>query len=1712
MKKILFILLLLTASHVEAQIFGNEWINYSQQYYRLKVVNSGIHRINQEALVASGIPVSTFSSENVQLFGREKEIPLYINDGGDSSLDPGDYILFYAKGNDGWIDSLLYLDPNTIANPAYSLYNDTINYFFTWNNSTSNLRYSAETDVNFAAYPITTPYINYLVEKNHNSQYQDGVKNSLVSGSFYTAGKGWSANRVNGAAGYTASLSLNTPSPYTGAGAPDAKFHGLSVSASDAAATGTGNHHTQWTIGSSQTILLDSIYWGYKQIDCNALVSTSLLTNGNTPIQWKIIGDQGAATDFQAYNYYSIEYPRSPNFGGSTQLDFKIINDAQGKIHLSATNVGAGTRILLIDGATPRIVPFVDNAGSVSALIPNSPDGSEQMVHFQTLETAIPVNELLPVNGSGSFVDYLSNPNGIDSLLLIVYHSSLQTATNNYSIYRQSPAGGGHNVLMANAEDLYWQFGGGIEKHILGIKRFVHFIHSYSTVKPIGLFLIGKGIREADYNSLTSDGPGTRKDPSRFVQSLVPSFGHPSSDVGITAGLDPLTRWVPLVPTGRISARTNQELQDYLNKVISFEAEQDPYDIYDSPNKDWQKQVIHFAGGSDIQQQNQFQLYMNTLRTKIEGNQFAGNVTNVFNTSSDPLNPTTLNDVTNRISEGVSIMSYFGHASPTSSGFEINLDEPANWGNTGKYPLMLVNSCYNGNIFQLGNSKSEEFVQIADLGAIGYIASVSVGVDVYLNVYSQKFYEHLSTLSYGDNLGSLMKRTIEDLEAQFSVNNLYMETTCSQMVLNGDPMLRVNPHERPEIELLPEYVTFSPTDFDLSVDSITMSVMMKNLGRSITDTFYLEVTRSFPGSTVDSVYTFLVDGLDYSKTVTFKMPLQANIAVGINQFTVRADLPSFIDEQYDEVGNNQIVRNLIIDIDGIVPVIPYEFAVVPNDSVTVKASTINPVADFNTYRFEIDTTDLFDSPEHRYAVVSGLGGVKEVNPSDWINANTNASDPLICVDSMVYFWRVAVDSVVPQWRESSFQYITNREGWGQDHFFQFKKNTFNAVIYDRPTRTRQFGPFIKDITCYNMTYGTPYLRYEIDAEMQEYGRCTTTPSIHVAVIDPVSLTPWETNCNGQNTQNSFLNANDNCACRPRPERYFIFRQTSTAQLQAFKDFIENDVPDGHYLLIYTPISTEFDDWDILLPSVYDVFTNLGSDSIQPGHSNEPFIFFCKKGDASTVQEVFSNGLTDFSLSANMTGADYLGTETSTLIGPAANWGNVYWKQDPQEAAPNDSTVLRIRGYDITGGLQMTIDTLFTANDSIMNLNNLIDAQLLPYIKLEAYYVDSITNTPAQIGRWHVLYQPLPEAAIDGTTAYTWSLPTDTLDEGQTVDFAVDIRNIFTIDMDSLLVSYWVEDANQIRHDISYPRQDSLRVGETLRDTVTIPTVGLEGLNSLWVEVNPYINGSLYITDQPEQLHFNNILQIPFFVRPDDRNPILDVTFDGQHILNGDIVDPYSEILITLKDDNEFLIMDNVADTALFGVYLTDPSGNQRKIPFIDGAGTTIMQWIPAEPQYKRFKIIWPAEFDQNGTYTLFVQGTDRSGNLSGDLEYRVSFEVIHESTITHMMNYPNPFSTSTRFVFTLTGSEKPDDIIIQIMTVSGRVVREITEDELGPIRIGRNITEYAWDGTDEFGDPLANGVYLYTVKARINGESIEHRESGADQYFKKSFGKMYLMR
>jgi hypothetical protein len=238
---------------------------------------------------------------------------------------------------------------------------------------------------------------------------------------------------------------------------------------------------------------------------------------------------------------------------------------------------------------------------------------------------------------------------------------------------------------------------------------------------------------------------------------------------------------------------------------------------------------------------------------------------------------------------------------------------------------------------------------------------------------------------------------------------------------------------------------------------------------------------------------------------------------------------------------------------------------------------------------------------------------------------------------------------------------------------------------------------------------------------------------------------------------------------------------------------------------------------------------------------------------------------------------------------------------------------------------------------------------------------------------------------------------------------------------------------------------------------------------------------------------------------DVTNPLLDVTFDGVRILNGDIISAKPSILISLKDENKFLALN---DTSAYTITLQRPGQTTgERIYFAQG-----LEFTPGSLPKNSATILYRPVFTEDGRYTLSVQAKDRSNNSSGATEYKIRFEVNTKPSVTNVLNYPNPFSSSTRFVFTLTGSEVPEVFTIQIMTITGKIVREITRAELGFMHIGRNISEYAWDGKDAFGDQLANGVYLYRVRTKLNGENIEKSAGPADKYFSRDIGKMVLMR
>jgi hypothetical protein len=73
-KKIILLLslLFLNSFQNKAQTFGNEWINYSQNYYKFPILSKGMYKISYSTLQNAGIPISSLNPNQLQIFGKRK--------------------------------------------------------------------------------------------------------------------------------------------------------------------------------------------------------------------------------------------------------------------------------------------------------------------------------------------------------------------------------------------------------------------------------------------------------------------------------------------------------------------------------------------------------------------------------------------------------------------------------------------------------------------------------------------------------------------------------------------------------------------------------------------------------------------------------------------------------------------------------------------------------------------------------------------------------------------------------------------------------------------------------------------------------------------------------------------------------------------------------------------------------------------------------------------------------------------------------------------------------------------------------------------------------------------------------------------------------------------------------------------------------------------------------------------------------------------------------------------------------------------------------------------------------------------------------------------------------------------------------------------------------------------------------------------------------
>ncbi len=1673
---VLGMLLWANAESIFAQPYGNEWINYNQQYFKIKTAQDGIFRVSYADLQSVGFPVDNVDPRRIQLFHRGNEIAIHFEGQLDARFDPSDYLEFYGRKNDGTLDESLYITPEAQPHKYYNIYSDTSAYFLTWSLTGSNgKRIQNFKENNVSALPAENYHfdekLTVLTDRYslglHYPIGQPSAENFITA---FDYGEGWTGPAIR----------KGESSDFLISGLSDYNNFGSDVPELDMVLIGANNlqHKADIYVGSgtSNLRLLTSAtfdyYYSFRLQE--ALEWSDISASGELIIRVNVTG-VNTSPDFVSVSYVKLSYPE--NFEQNSQLSkyYTLSENSSNKSYVEITNVPASSRIFDITDPTNLVqIGYNQVSSSINAIIPNTSVSRKLLV----------TNEYY-TNPAIEKVNF-RNFNPSQSEFVIITHPKLRTPTGSYqdviqayASYRASSQGGNYDTLTFNIGQLFNQFNYG-ETSSMAIYNFARYLNEQGNSKY--LLIIGKGLTP-NYNSHRSDVN------SQEYPDLVPTGGYPGNDMIFSAGIRTTDNY-PEIPTGRLSVTNPSEAAAYLEKVKEMESLE-----FDDL---WRKELIHLSGGRGTAQQNLFKAFVNGFEQTATNVYLGGEVTTQ---SKKTNNETELINISDLVNEGKSLITFFGHSGSNLTDIEIGYvtNDALGYNNKGKYTSLLVNGCNAGDAYFPGIGFGVDWINAEERGAIAFIAHSGVGNSSTLRRYTNIFYE----VGYGDS--TFIEKGIGEIQKEVAIRYLdrYIKdptniAQAQQMALQGDPAVKLFGATLPDYSIESQDVFAESTDgqpINVFSESFNLGIAVKNFGKALLDSLDVFVTRELSNGTTIQLDTATYKATYYQDTLRIEVASAGIESFGINTFTIALDPKNKL-EELNEL-NNTVSFEYFIPLGGTINRYPSPFQIIDSSRITLISQSLDLLMDERQFLFEIDTTDQFNSP-----ILQSTGTNAKVIAKWDIDLNSIFS----ISDTTVFYWRTKFASPregeLDEWTTTSFTFIQNGdEGWDMSHFPQFSNTKKDLVVDNQDLRKWEFEQFTTNL--FVRTYGADHPDLDFnnvelkinDAALIYPGQVCTNNSVNMLGFSSSTTAPYKI------LPFSAIDVLDRRTCGRVPQVINNFINNELTPPQEYILAGIDAVPTGDFVLMFSIGNVEY----ATIPSTsLDAMESIGAtiSDITGLSAGQPFILLGRKGmepgeaifitsDQSSVSPIAEQ---EISMDEVIIGTITSGTIETPVIGPASSWNQLFFQYRSLDVPNTDVNSIEIIGLDESNDENILFSNVTSSPVDISS----IDPQAYTQIKLRFQTSDETNLTPGQLESWLVTYEGVPDGIL------TYNDDPDSkieVQEGEDIQSSFSFENISKKDFtDSLIVSYTYSNKTSNQNFTDSVTISPLKKWEKTDFDIQTKTLDKVGEGSLRVFANPYL--------QSEKTYNNNVINLEDYaeVLSDQSNPILEVTFDGSFIMDGDIVSPSPQILVRLKDDNTTL---KKTDTLGMELRLKRPCEgcNFERISF----SNPNVIWTPATED-EEFNVEFNPQNLEDGIYALSVQAADESGNQSGSEPYAVTFEVINESTITNFFPYPNPFSTNTRFVFTLTGSEPPDDLIIQIMTVSGIVVREITMDEIGPIKIGNNMSDFAWNGKDEFGDQLANGVYLYRVKVFKDGEPMKLRATSADRAFKHGVGKIYLLR
>ncbi len=206
------------------------------------------------------------------------------------------------------------------------------------------------------------------------------------------------------------------------------------------------------------------------------------------------------------------------------------------------------------------------------------------------------------------------------------------------------------------------------------------------------------------------------------------------------------------------------------------------------------------------------------------------------------------------------------------------------------------------------------------------------------------------------------------------------------------------------------------------------------------------------------------------------------------------------------------------------------------------------------------------------------------------------------------------------------------------------------------------------------------------------------------------------------------------------------------------------------------------------------------------------------------------------------------------------------------------------------------------------------------------------------------------------------------------------------------------------------------------------------------------------------------------IAADDQGPEVRIFLGDEDFAFGGITNESPTLLVKLEDQSGINTVGNGIGHDITAV-----------INEAESDAIVLNDFYEAElDDFRRGTVTYLLQDLEPGRYRLQVGAWDVHNNPGeGYTEFVVAESA--ELALSQVLNYPNPFTDRTEFLFEHNRPGEPMRVTVEIFSVSGKRIKTLVQDV---VTDGFRVNGIEWDGRDAFGDTIGRGVYVYKVSVR----------------------------